>query len=372
MTAAGAVAGARRSPNARHLLVVGIAYATARVVITGALALGTRFTQGRPMLDGLNSWDSGFYLSIARHGYPHDVGPAQPWHAFFPLYPLAVRAVALLPGVSYAIAGIVVSMVAGAVATVVVWFLAARLTNPGTATRAAIVFAFFPGTIVFSMSYADSLGLALAAGCLLSLVNRRWLWAGALAGLATAARPDGLALCVACAWAAGEAIARRREWRSLLAPALSPAGMVAYFAYQWRHTGDARAWFTAEKAWHEHFDFGLNNLHRLHQGLFHPMAYAKSTEAALTIVFAAVALAVLLFLWRPPAVITVFTVAALIPGLTAYAAEPRPRYVLAAFPLLIGLARQLSDRDAGIVIGAEAVIAGALAVAVTGSVLLVP
>jgi hypothetical protein len=46
--------------------------------------------------------------------------------------------------------------------------------------------------------------------------------------------------------------------------------------------------------------------------------------------------------------------------------------VLAAFPLLIGLARQLSDRDAGIVIGAEAVIAGALAVAVTGSVLLVP
>ena len=48
------------------------------------------------------SWDSGYYLGIAVHGYPHEPGNIryETIFAWFPGYPAAIHAIAWLPGVS--------------------------------------------------------------------------------------------------------------------------------------------------------------------------------------------------------------------------------------------------------------------------------
>src|SRR5207302_760700 len=94
------------------------------------------------------------------------------------------------------------------------------LAGRRTARRATLLFCFFPGSIVFSMVYSEGVMIALAAGCLLALQQRRWLLAGVLGGLATAARPNAVVLVVACGWAAVDAVVRR-GW---------PAPVTAYTA----------------------------------------------------------------------------------------------------------------------------------------------
>src|SRR5207253_1167110 len=122
------------------------------------------------------------------------------------------------------------------------WRLLARIWGREVADRGTALFCFFPGSFVLSMVYSEPLMLALAIGCLLALLDRRWLVAGVLAGLATGVRPNAVALVAACAWAAAVAIVKRREWRALVAPLLAPAGLVAFFAFLWARTGRPDAW----------------------------------------------------------------------------------------------------------------------------------
>jgi len=47
--------------------------------------------------------------------------------------------------------------------------------------------------------------------------------------------------------AAVYAIRLRREWRSLLAPLLSPVGIVAFFCFLWVRTGNPLAWYVTQR-----------------------------------------------------------------------------------------------------------------------------
>ena len=85
------------------------------------------------------------------------------------------------------------------------WLLAARVTDAKSATRAVVLFCFFPAAFVLSMVYAEALFLLLVAGCLLALTLERW----AVAGLV---RPNGLVLTVCCGWVAIQAIRRHGSW----------------------------------------------------------------------------------------------------------------------------------------------------------------
>ena len=155
-------------------------------------------------------------------------------------------------------------------ASVLLWFFVRELRGAAVADRAVALFCFFPGSFVLSMTYSESMFIALAIGCLWALVRRQWLLAGVIAAVATATRSNGLALCAACAFAAGVAIYERREWRSLIAPVLSPVGMLTFFAYLWHHTGDPRAWFKVQRyGWDEAFD-PLVFPHTIREFFHHP------------------------------------------------------------------------------------------------------
>ena len=162
-------------------------------------------------------WDARWFLQIAEHGY-EEVPQAA---AFFPVYPAAAHALAWLTG-STLVAGVLISLAAGAAAA---WALA-EIARPILGARGAndvvLYLALYPVGFVLTALYSDGLFLALAAGSFLAATRGKAVTAGVLGGLATGTRLLGLALLpalVVLLW-------RGRDPRSLarLAPLAAAAG----------------------------------------------------------------------------------------------------------------------------------------------------
>jgi hypothetical protein len=333
----------RRAEQLRPLALPLAAYAASRVLTTLAIAFSA-FTQHKSLHRIMTVWDGRWYEKIAHQGYPRWVAhgdfyrgtgrTVQSAVAFFPLYPGIVRvADFLLPGSAW-VAGVVVALLLGAVATVLVWVIANRVAGRQVADRAAILFAFSPGAFVLSLVYAEALMVVLAAACLLALMDRRWLLAGVLAALATATRPNAMALGVACAFAAGVAWRQHRDWRALIAPVLTPVGMVAFMLFLWQHTSEPLIWFRVEATgWGERVDFGWSNATTFLRMLSNP----NQAVLAVSLVFTLVLIYVLVRA-RLPGVLNAYAGAALFLVLTSHI-NARPRFLFVAFPLVIALAK---------------------------------
>jgi hypothetical protein len=221
------------------------------------------------LLHELENWDGGWYRALATDGYKHQVSHGYSTTGFFPLYSMLVWLVSrpFLLGThtwwfanwtAPILAGLIVAGIGGLVATVLVQRLAAGWWGEAAGRRAAMLFALFPGSIVFSMVYAEGIMIPLAVGCILALQGRRWLLAGVLAALATATEPEAAVLVVVCAVSALLEL-RRRGWRrgrrSLVAPVLAPAGLVGVIAFLWAWTDTPLAYWDAQHyAWKERFD----------------------------------------------------------------------------------------------------------------------
>jgi hypothetical protein len=270
----------RRSPRVRapawlrHAAAAAQPYRTAIIVYLGtrALILAIAIVRGalghHHVLNELSHWDGLWYRTLTHHGYPDHVTHVQSTLGFFPLYPLVLWAVAhvfywptshsFVWAVMYA--GVFVSMVGGLAATVLAQKLATRWWDEATGRRAAVLFCLFPGSVLFSMLYAEGIMIPLAMGTILALERRRWMLAGVLAGLATATEPEALVLILVCAVSAGREL-RRRGWgdaaarRSLLAPLLSLSGVGAFATFLWAWTGTPFANLIAQHdGWREKTD----------------------------------------------------------------------------------------------------------------------
>ncbi|MGZ8651205.1 MAG: mannosyltransferase family protein [Actinomycetota bacterium] len=333
----------------------------ATFVAAAGIALISRSSVG----DVLARWDGGWYLSIVRDGYPSFVPPgsgvaAQSSLAFFPGYPLVVRAVSGPLGLSPVFVGCAVSLVAGLGAAVALWHLAVRLTDETTADRTVVLFAFLPSAFVMSMIYADALFLFLAACCLIALLDERWVRAGALAAAAGFVRPTAVALCLACAWGAFVAIRRGGSLRALAAPALAPWGALLYLGYTWIHTGDALAFFKVEsRGWGNRLDIGAANTRAVLRHLGEPRLTFFVTVLAVVVGGLAIGLW-LLVRWHAPGVVVVYV--SVVMGLSVLGSNPVsvPRFLIAAFPLLIPLAGRLSPRATMAVAATSGVLMGTL------------
>jgi len=322
-------------------------FAISRLITLAGAWLATKLVGGT-LITQLATWDGDFYVGIAEHGYPTDPAAMGPLHiahqneiAFFPLYPMLVRAADfVLPG-GQTSAGLAVAWLCGAAATALIWLLARRVADEPMATRAAMLFCFFPGSVVLSLAYSEALMIALSAACLLCLLDRRWLLAGLLAALATATRSSAVALLLPAAWAAAVAIKRDREWRALVAPALAPLGAVSFLTYLRIHTGSWGAWFEVEqKGWGEHVDFGRQSLINLAHFAHHPLRDPRLSLVGMGTIFTVAALVVM---WRRglPATLVLYTLSVLGLCLASKTLGLRPRFVLTAFPLFIPLAGAL-------------------------------
>src|SRR4051812_20329547 len=240
----------------------------------------------------------GYFLAIARTGYsshiPHlpngKVG--QSVLAFFPGYPLVLRGVHGV-GLSWLATVVTVSTIAAVLAGILVAAALAPWTGPRVAGLAAVLWAAQPTAFVLSMAYSEGLFVAAAAGCLIALQRRSWVLAGLCAAAASAIRPSGIVLTLACAVAAVPAAMASRRAAPLISVALAPLGMLGFFTYLAFHTGQFDAWFVTEnQGWGAHTDFGYDTTRTLIGSVIHP--FAKPAGIA---VITAVTVSVLLIVW---------------------------------------------------------------------------
>ena len=269
------------------------------------------------------------------------------------------------------------SFIGGAAATVLVWHLAARLVGRGKANRAAALFVFFPGAFVLSMAYAETLMIVAAAACLLFLLDRRWTLAGLAGAVATATRPNGIAVLIACAVVAAVAIHRRREWGALRAPLLAACGAGSFFTYLWIRTGHLNAWFQSERVmWHDHLSVGAPIVRRLGGVITKPPTSLAPGRLNDLIAVIGLVLLIAAVVWvlrsSIPLAVKTYTVAALAIPALSYAVGPRPRMLLAAFPVAALAAGRLPTRAYRIVLGTSAILLVALTYVTTTTLAAVP
>lgn len=337
----------------RLCAIAGAAVVAAQVRVADSVARNEALLEGelydKPALPGgarlimnvFTSWDGKWYLEVARDGYPRQIPPditfdqLEARAAFFPLYPSLVRIVnPVIPG-GDTVAALSVNVVLGAVVVALVGLLARGWWGDKVAGRAMVLMAMFPASVVLTMAYSEALLLALAAGCLLALDRRRWALAGVLAAFGTAARPNGVALCAACAVAALIAIVQRREWRSLIAPILSPIGFLAFQVWVGWHADERGVWARVQReAWDEGTSFGFTALERSWSAFRHPLSSPTDLVTALSVV-AMVGLLGAMWRRRPPMAAVAYTAVVLALMLAPSTVTARPRFLYTAFPLVL-------------------------------------
>jgi Gpi18-like mannosyltransferase len=339
-------------------------FAASRLV-TFLVAYVITFASGRSLTNVLTRWDAGWYLAIVERGYPDAVAggfgvQAQSTIAFFPGYPLVIEAGSFVTGLSPAVTGVVISTLTGAAASVAIWLLAARVTDVKSADRTVVLFSFFPAAYVLSMVYAEALFVLLVASCLLALVLERWAVAGLAAAFAGLVRPNGLVLTLCCGWAAIQAIRRHGSWWPAIAPLLAPTGTLAFLWYLYQRTGDPLAYIhTQRRGWDQGFDFGVSNA----RSALSIVASRQVGFYVLMMLACLIGIGVALYLlarWRLPAPLLIYVVGII--GIALMSSNPTslPRFLLAAFPVLIPIGRHLPDEAYPVVVACSAALMASL------------
>lgn len=335
----------QRDPAVRLVLVWFVA---GRLVLLGALAVASA-TRGGSLADALTVFDGRWYEAISEDGYPERLprgpdGVGQSAVAFFPLFPVLTAGPVAL-GAPFWLAAAALNLVCGAAAALLVLALVRRYASERLAVVSAVLWSLQPLAFVLSLAYSEALYTALALGCLLLVLQRRWVAAGVLAALASATRPSGLVLTLA---AAAAALAAWRAGgpdrvRALAAPVLAPVGFLAYVVWLGVRTGRADAWFVTEReGWGVYTDGGAETARRFARYLLEPTDRPAATLVSVVLLVAVVALA-LAVRDRAPLPLLVFAVGTTVLTLTTRNAfSSAPRFLLpASFVLVVPLVRRL-------------------------------
>jgi hypothetical protein len=254
-----------RSPWARGLVAASIAVLSVHVVSKGTAFLANLLfgaARARPFgmpfgaarfAETFAAWDSGWYFDIARRGY-YWSADGQSSLAFFPLYPMLMRALAWPFGGSDRslwIAGVVLSYSCLLLGLAVLHRLAEDLLGDREAARRAVLYlAVFPFAYFFTQVYAESLFLLVSVAAVAAAFASRFALAGLFGALAVLARPNGILLgapllLIALAARPRPALVARR----LLALAPVPLAFVGFCAFAERLSGDPLGWLHAQSHW---------------------------------------------------------------------------------------------------------------------------
>jgi hypothetical protein len=299
---------------------------------------------------GWVGWDSGWYKRIAEQGYAYTPG-TQSSVAFFPLYPLAIRALMAL-GASVYGGGILVTLLCGPLAMVLFTAWARTRVDERTALQAGLLMALYPFAFYFyGVMYSDALFVLLVVGAFLLLEKGHLVPAVLLGALSTAARPVAPAVVLGL-------LVRRLEWKRArgerwsvadFLPVLSGLGFGCYLLYLRQKFGDPFAFVETQGSpgweqapgWHTWL-----KVHWFHvvflEGNNADVILRYVTHAVLTVVGLVLVLPTVRLLGWGYALYVLAIV-----GLPAVGTKDfmgMGRYLLAAFPLFLTLALLLRER----------------------------
>ncbi|GBQ21734.1 hypothetical protein AA0472_0545 [Acetobacter estunensis NRIC 0472] len=211
-------------------------------------------------------WDCAWYEQIMRSGYsalphfdPDQAGKAD-W-AFFPLYPLFARQLALLLPFGFLTTGLLLNL---ALWPLLIFLCHRELELRGiTINRLtfALFFALFPLNIWYTAQYSEAIyGVALMAA-IIALRENRVPLAAVCVFLLSLSRPTGfiLTLCLAgwrmTASQDPTASSRKRLSDGLLLIAAGGAALSLFTLYLYGLTGDGFAFAHVQIAWKRHLRF---------------------------------------------------------------------------------------------------------------------
>jgi hypothetical protein len=206
------------------------------------------------MITATERQDAAWFLRIATGGYHANDGSA----AFFPLYPMAIRALAWLPGIGPLGAALIISNACFLAGLVMVHALT-RLEGMSSqvARTTVMLVAIFPTAFFFLAPYTEAPFLVLSVSAFWFARRDRWALAALMGALAALTRSIGVLLMPALAV---EAWQRSREDGGSLGPRLAAAaavvvGPVLYFLYWAAAHDDLLAPLDAQRSWQRVFTF---------------------------------------------------------------------------------------------------------------------
>jgi Gpi18-like mannosyltransferase len=192
-----------------------------------------------------NSWnhlDASHYLTIAQFGYTK-LGD----FAFFPLFPLLIRALAYpLGNQDFLLIGTIISNLAFFGVLCVAYLVAMGMIEKNeeqVARRTLLYLSIFPTAFFFFAAYNESLFLLFTLSAFLALRYQRWWLAGLLGMLSAFTSFLGIVLLVPFAYELwkNRTTAFSDTWRAIVATTpilLVPLAIVLYALYCWYETGN--------------------------------------------------------------------------------------------------------------------------------------
>ncbi|MGA8115500.1 MAG: mannosyltransferase family protein [Actinocatenispora sp.] len=289
-----------------------------------------------------NHADALWFQRIAISGYRTDDSSA----AFFPLYPMAVAVLALLPGVSPLVAATIVAQGSFFGVLVVFHALTAREFDATTARRAVRYLAIFPTAFFFLAPYTEAPFLLLVLLTFWYARGGRWWPALLFAALAALTRSVGIVLLPALLveavqyWRLLRVRAPILSSRTVLArslPSLATVcgpvlGLAGYGLYwQWAH-GDLMAPLEAQDTWQREPTVPIMTLWHAVRLAWTYQSYWLIDLLVVGLVLVAVLAGARLI---PPGYLTYALASLLMPLSDPYPARPllsMPRFVLVVFP----------------------------------------
>jgi len=224
--------------------------AAALVVEAGLVVVNPRLTHGdpAPILRSLTTWDGDWFVGIARNGYHVEAFGDTGYHdyAFFPLYPMLVRVLALPWPNLVGLIAVVLNLVLLAIALVLLVRLARPHLGESRAIRAAALLALFPFSFVFSMAYSETLTLVLIVASFLAVERGLAGRAGVFFGLASLARAQSASYLLPLLLASRLRGPNRWRW---LAFGLGPLATLSYIVWVAFFTGSPNGYFGSYAAW---------------------------------------------------------------------------------------------------------------------------
>jgi hypothetical protein len=330
----------------RDLRVAVVPWIVSRVVVIGALGTArflhddvSNLPRPVPLAQGLFAWDAGFYRSLAEIGY---TGSHESALRFFPLLPALSRGLGFVFLGHEEVALLVIANLGALVMAALLHRLALVDTgDESIATRAAWFALILSPAVSLVLGYAESLAMALSIGAFLSIRNKRWALAGALALLAGLARPVGVLLVLPLLVEAladwRETTTRERVERGLavVAPAV---GMGIYLGYVGIRFGDALEPLSVQNRPTLRGGF-VDPFTRVWRAVDETIGGGDRFGSGLHLLWAAVFAGLLYVIWRRlPRSYFAYCALALVLGLSGSNLDSFERYCLSTFPFVVAVA----------------------------------
>lgn len=229
-----------------------------RAVILGAFFIigpgqpvippGESFTPG---WDVFARWDSNWYRIIVEKGYDYAPDGQQHSIAFFPLFPLLVKAVVSL-GVPFNVAGTLLNNLAFLGALILLYRWMTQRFGIAVARWSTAVLAWCPYSLFSTIIYTEGVFLLLTTAALWAFDRQRYGLAMIAGALSTATRITAAPLVPAMLYVAWR---ERRLPMAYLAGLVASMGLILFMGYCAVRFGEPLAFVKVQSGWRERLGF---------------------------------------------------------------------------------------------------------------------